>query len=356
MSDNAQRTEKATPQRLKKAREKGDYPAAREFVAAIQFFAFVVIAAAYFPDWVGGVQSTLRMGLKQAFRASLTTGDIANLFQQLARAALLPLAVLGGILMALTLLLQMAATNAGFSLARLSPKFERLSPASRLKDLPANNLVNLAQASIMIPVMLWLTWSLVRDRLPELLRLPMLPVATSAATAGGLLTEALRKSASVLVALGAVMLIRERARYARRLRMSKQEIRDEAKENEGNPQIKARIRRIQRDMRRRNMMREVPGATAVIVNPTHYAVALKYDQAAMTAPQVVAKGKNYIAARIRQRAIENQVPIIENPPLAQALYKSVDVGQEIPPHLYRAVAEILAYIFRLMHNAGGRQP
>jgi flagellar biosynthetic protein FlhB len=104
-------------------------------------------------------------------------------------------------------------------------------------------------------------------------------------------------------------------------------------------------------MLRRNMMREVPKATAIIVNPTHYAVALKYEQGSMAAPRVIAKGKNYLAARIRQKAIENQIPIIENPPLAQALYKSVDVGQEIPAHLYRAVAEILAYIFRLMGNA-----
>ena len=112
----------------------------------------------------------------------------------------------------------------------------------------------------------------------------------------------LRKASFVLVVLGAVMLVRERARYSKRLRMSKQEIRDEAKETEGNPQIKARIRRIQRDMRRKNMMREVPNATAIIVNPTHYAVALKYEQGAMAAPRVVAKGKNYLAARIRQRA------------------------------------------------------
>ena len=124
------------------------------------------------------------------------------------------------------------------------------------------------------------------------------------------------------------------------------------KETEGNPQIKARIRRLQRDLARRKMMKEVPKATAVIVNPTHYAVAIRYEMESMAAPLVVAKGKNYLALRIRQMAVEHQVPIVENPPLAQALYKSADVGQEIPPHLYRAVAEILAYIFKLMH---GRQ-
>jgi flagellar biosynthetic protein FlhB len=122
---------------------------------------------------------------------------------------------------------------------------------------------------------------------------------------------------------------------------------------EGNPQMKARIRRLQRDRARRQMMKEVPTATAVVVNPTHFAVALRYQVDGMAAPMVVAKGKNYLAARIRQRAVEHQVPIVENPPLAQALYKSVEVGQEIPPHLYRAVAEILAYIFRLMN---GRLP
>ena len=148
-------------------------------------------------------------------------------------------------------------------------------------------------------------------------------------------------------------LYRQLQRHKRDLRMSKQEIKDEMKEMEGNPQMKARIRRIQRDRARRQMMKEVPKATAVVVNPTHYAVAIRYQMDGMTAPLVVAKGKNYLALRIREIAREHQVPIIENPPLAQALYKSVDVGQEIPPQLYRAVAEILAYIFKLMN---GRLP
>ncbi len=135
--------------------------------------------------------------------------------------------------------------------------------------------------------------------------------------------------------------------------MTKQEIRDEVKESEGNPQTKQRIRRIQRDVIRRSMMKEVPKATAIIVNPTHYAVAIRYSMETQAAPKVVAKGKNYLARRIREIAMEHNVPIVENQPLAQALYKSVEVGQEIPAHLYRAVAEILAYLYRLMN---GRLP
>lgn len=348
MADGSQ-TEKPTPQRLKKAREKGEFPAAREFVSALQFFAFLWLVGSYFSKWMTGLQAALRMGLMQAFAATLTAGDVVIIMQRLSGAVLLPLAELGAALLALTILLQLISTNFGFSFARLSPQFERLNPMNKLKDLPGNNAVQFLQAAIMIPLMLWMTWGLVRDRMTDILRLPMLSVTAAATAAGMLIHDALKKAAFVLLILGCLMLIRERSKYNARLRMSQQEIREEAKENDGNPQTKARIRRIQRDMRRKNMMREVAKATAVIVNPTHYAVAIRYDQGLMTAPQVVAKGKNYLAARIRERARENQVPIIENPPLAQALYKAVEVGQEIPPHLYRAVAEILAYIFKLMN-------
>jgi len=354
MADNSQKTEGASPRRLQKARADGDFPAARELVSAVQFFAFILLAGAYFSNWIQSVQAAFQLGLRESFSASLTPNDLIAMFLRLSSAVLRPLAILGLALLAITVFFQMAATNMGFSLARLAPRFDRLDPVRKLKDMPGRNMGHLFQAVVMIPVMFWLTWSLVRDRLPELLRLPMMPVTAGAATAGLLVKDAMRKASFVLLLLGLVMLVRERSRYNKRLRMSKQDLRDELKDTEGNPQTKARIRRLQRDMRRKNMMREIAKATAVIVNPTHYAVAIRYEQGAMAAPMVVAKGKNYLAARIRLRANENLVPIIENPPLAQALYKSVDVGQEIPAHLYRAVAEILAYIFKLMGNRGRR--
>jgi flagellar biosynthetic protein FlhB len=140
---------------------------------------------------------------------------------------------------------------------------------------------------------------------------------------------------------------RQKRKFMKDMRMTKQEVKQESKENEGSPLIKGKIRRLQRDLARRRMMQNVATATAVIVNPTHYAIALRYDHETMATPMVVAKGKNYLALRIRQRALEHNIPLVENPPLAQALYKSVDVGKEIPAHLYRAVAEVLAYIYRL---------
>lgn len=350
MADRSQQTEKATPHRLKKAREKGDFPAAREFVASFQFLGLVIVGTAWFPAWFGAVESAMRMGIRAAFfrGAGLTSGDVAGVFVAMSREALLPLAVMGMILMVLTAGLQLASNGMGFSTAKLAPDFARLNPAARLKEVAAANIGQLFQAVVTMPLMLWLVWSLVREKLPEILRLPLAPVGPGASAAADLIHGAMRRSAFAMAAFGAVMLVRERRRWQARLRMSKQEIRDEAKEIDGNPQIKARVRRLQRDMRRRNMMREVAKATAVIVNPTHYAVALRYEQGTMAAPTVVAKGRNYLAARIRMRAIGAEVPIIENPPLAQALYKSVDVGQDIPPYLYRAVAEILAYVFRVM--------
>jgi flagellar biosynthetic protein FlhB len=345
MADRSQQTEKATPHRLKKAREKGDFPAAREFVAAFQFLGLVIVGAAWFPAWFGQVENAVRIGLRAAFYRD---ADVAGIFTAMSREALLPLAAMGAVLMALTAGLQLASNGMGLSTAKLAPDFTRLNPVARLKETAAANVGQLFQALITMPLMLWLVWSLVREKLPEILRLPLVPVAPGASAAGELIHGAMRRAAWAMAAFGALMLVRERRRWQSRLRMSKQEIRDEAKEIDGNPQIKARVRRLQRDMRRRHMMRNVPTATAVIVNPTHYAVALRYEQGTMAAPTVVAKGRNYLAARIRQRAIGSEVPIIENPPLAQALYKSVEVGQDIPPYLYRAVAEILAYLFRVM--------
>jgi flagellar biosynthetic protein FlhB len=345
-----QKTEKATPRRLKKAREDGEFPSAREFVSAIQFSSLIYLAGIYFPHWFDSIRIAIRAGLRDAFRASLTPSDLFVIFNRMAFAVLRPLGILGFFLMGLTVLIQMMSANLSFSFTRLKPNFQRINPIAKLKDLPGTNAANFLQAIVMIPVLFWIVWSLIRSRMEDLLRLPMLSTGASAILAGSLIREALRQASFALVLLGIVMLFRERGRYGGRMKMSKQDLKDEAKDTEGNPQTKARVRRIQRDMRRRNMMRDVATATAVIVNPTHFAVAIKYEQGVMAAPQVVAKGKNYLAARIRERAIGCQVPIVENAPLAQALYKSVDVGQEIPAHLYRAVAEILAYIFRLMRK------
>jgi flagellar biosynthetic protein FlhB len=205
----------------------------------------------------------------------------------------------------------------------------------------------LVQALVLLPVFGMAVYGVVKENLNAITAIPLEGVEQGARQMTESVKVLIWRAAAVFVVLGAFDFWRQRRRYTSDLKMSKQEIRDEMKELEGNPQIKARIRRLQREWLRRRMMQKVPTATAVVVNPTHYAVAIRYVLESMAAPVVVAKGQNYLALRIRQKAVEHQIPVIENPPLAQALYKTAEVGQEIPEHLYRAVAEILAYIYRL---------
>jgi flagellar biosynthetic protein FlhB len=206
------------------------------------------------------------------------------------------------------------------------------------------------QALLLLPMIGLAVYYEAVENLDSILELPWMGPQAALVRIGGTLESLLWRAASLFLIVGIADLLWQRHRYTKQLRMTKQEIQRETKDQQGNPQVKMRIRRLQRDLARRNMMKEVPKATAVIVNPTHYAVAIRYSLESSAAPKVVAKGKNYVAARIRAKAIENLVPIVENAPLAQALYKSVEVGQEIPAHLYRAVAEILAYIYRLMNG------
>jgi flagellar biosynthesis protein FlhB len=350
---DSSKTEQATPKRLEKAREEGQFPAAKELVSALQFLVFLGLLNAGAPKWFSAIRSAMRALFVRAFAGDLKPEDLTHLARQVFAQVFLPLAAGGMAIAICTVAIRLITTRFGVSFKKLTPDLTRLSPLSKLKELPRQNLPALVQAVVMLPVFLWAVYVIARDKLDALLALPMEGVERGAGFVTSSLMDLFWKAAGVFLVFGAVDLFRQMRRHKRDLMMSKQDIRDEIKDVEGNPQMKQRVRRLQRDRARRNMMKEVPTATAVVVNPTHYAVAIRYQLDSMAAPMVVAKGKNYLALRIRQKAIENQVPIIENPPLAQALYKSVDVGQEIPAHLYRAVAEILAYIFKLMN---GRLP
>jgi flagellar biosynthesis protein FlhB len=353
MADRSSRTEPPTPRRLEKARKEGQFPAARELVGALQFMVLLGLLGAGAARWLAGFRTATRALFARAFAPELTSQDLTHMARQLFWAHLLPLLAGGLAVAAATLAFRLVTTRFGISLKKLAPDFGRLNPVARLRDVWGQSPGSLLQAGVMLPVMLWVVYAIARDNLAAALALPLMDVTRGCAFIGTSLMALFWKAAGLFLVFGAVDLARQLRRYRQDLGMSRQEIREEIKEAEGNPQMKARIRRLQRDRARRQMMKEIPKASAVVVNPTHFAVALRYHVEAMAAPVVVAKGKNYLARRIRQIATEHEIPIIENPPLAQALYHSVDVGQEIPPHLYRAVAEILAYIFKLMN---GRLP
>ncbi|HYW48850.1 MAG TPA: EscU/YscU/HrcU family type III secretion system export apparatus switch protein [Bryobacteraceae bacterium] len=353
MADRSGKSEEPTQRRLEKARKEGQFPSAREFVSALQFMVFLGLLGCCGAGWLAGLRATTRALFTRAFSGDVAAADLSHLAWHIFWRQFLPLAA-GGLVVALaTVALRLVTTRFGLSLKKLTPDLARLNPAARLRELPRQNLPSLVQAVVLLPMFLWAVYAMARSQIDGFLALPLGSVESACEFIGGSLMTLFWKAAGLFLIFGAVDLFRQMRRHRRDLRMSKQDIKEEMKDLEGNPQMKARVRRIQRDRARRQMMKEVPKATAVVVNPTHFAVAIRYQMESMAAPLVVAKGKNYLAQRIRQKAMEHQVPIVENPPLAQALYKAVDVGQEIPPHLYRAVAEILAYIFKLMN---GRLP
>ena len=353
MAGKDQKTEQPTQRRMKKAREDGRFPSARVFVSALQFLAFVAMLRAFGLSWMMDVRNVMAGILRSVTSSQLTPRDVIGFGLHLLQHVLTPLLTLGGVMIGITLGAQLAVTRMGISLKLLTPNAQRLNPLSRLRQLPKQNLAALLQAAVMIPVFAIVVFIVVRDNFDSYFLLPLRSVSSALLLVATSIQALLWKASMLFIVFGAVDLLRQKRRYQQELKMSKQDIRDEFKEIEGNPVIKQRLRRLRRDMARRRMMHEVPKATAVIVNPTHYAVALSYTLNTPGAPRVVAKGKNYLALRIRQKAIDHQVPLIENPPLAQALYKSVDIGQEIPAEFYRAVAEVLAYIFKLMN---GRRP
>jgi flagellar biosynthesis protein FlhB len=345
--DSHSKTEKPSPRRLHKAREEGKFPASRELVAATQFIVFIVIAFAWFPGWLSTMKAMLRTSLTESFHADLSVATFPGIASALLQRAFIPLSVIGGLTVVLTLSVHLFVTKLGFSLQKLTPDFGRFNPVAKIKNMAFQGPMALLQASAMLVLFSLAIVSIARANADLLLTLPFMSLDSGLLKVGASIKDIMWKAAGVFLVFGLVDLFRQKRKFNKDLRMSKHEVKQESKENEGSPVIKGKIRRSQRDLARRRMMQNVATATAVIVNPTHYAIALRYDHETMATPMVVAKGKNYLALRIRQRALEHNIPLVENPPLAQALYKSVDVGKEIPAHLYRAVAEVLAYIYRL---------
>jgi flagellar biosynthesis protein FlhB len=349
MADQGQRTEKPTKRKLEKSRNEGQFPASRELLAALQFLTFVILLITGGTRFLERTREASRYLLAAAFHLELTPRTVFRLYRDSLAQVFGPLLWMGGCLTAVSLAAQLGSTRLGLSLKNLAPDPKRLNPLQKIQNVPRQNSAAFLQALVFLPLLALAVYKIESGNLAAFADLAREGLLPALRVVSGSFRDFLWKAAALFCAIGLLDLVRVYRRHYKSLRMTKLEIRDELKETEGNPQIKSRVRRLQRDLARRNMMKEIPNATAVIVNPTHFAVAIRYQMEDMAAPRVLAKGKNYLALRIRQIAVDHQVPIVENAPLAQALYKSADVGQEIPPHLYQAVAEVLAYIYKLMH-------
>lgn len=230
--------------------------------------------------------------------------------------------------------------------ALLQPKLERISPAAKLKHIfSSTSLVSLGKSLIPAIAIAYLALLIFIREWPVICAGTSFPLSMLSSILGGCLLEIAWKCGLVLSLWAGVDFFAKRRKFESDLRMTQQELREELKESEGNPQIKARIRKLQRQVRRKRMLEDVARAAVVITNPTEYAIALEYHEK-LIAPVVVAKGRNLLAAQIKQTALWHEVPTVENVPLAHALYRTAEVGQAIPAKLYTAVAEVLAFIFR----------
>lgn len=350
MADEPQqeRTEQATPKRREDARRKGDVPRSRELTMT----GVMLSGAASLLLFSGPFGRRLLDALSNAFTIDRAQAfDESYLIQAFATVAgtifvgLLPLAV---ILLSAVFLSAAAIGGWSFSTEALAFKLERMSPAKGLKRIFSANSLNelvkaIAKFSLVAVIALsWLWWSV-----EELVGLGRQPVTSAISRAIEICGVSLLVVSSGLIFIAAADAPFQLWQYHKKLRMTRQQVRDELKETEGRPEVKSRIRALQQQIATRRMMEEVPAADVVITNPTHFAVALKYEDATMGAPKVVAKGKDLIAKRIREIATENRVPLFSAPPLARALFHTTELGDEIPGRLYTAVAQVLAYIYQL---------
>ena len=347
-SDGQERTEQATPKRQQEAREKGQVPRSRELNT---MSAMVAAAAAFIM-----MGDTLLTGLTDILHKgfSLRREEVLDTQQLLARLAdamtdaVLVLAPFFLLMVMVALLAAVALGGWSFSSKAIAFKWEKLDPIKGMKRVFSwRGIVEMFKGFGKFVLVAIAAVTLLNLQFNEFIGLGAEPLPQALAHTGELITWAfliLSFSLIVVVLIDVPFQIWD---HSRQLKMTMQEVKEEHKQTNGNPEVKGKIRRLQMEMAQRRMMEEVPKADVVITNPTHYAVALRYDQATGDAPVVVAKGKDVIAMKIRSIASEHDVPIMSAPPLARAIFFSTELGESIPAGLYRAVAQVLAYVYHL---------
>ncbi len=348
-----ERTEPPTPRRREEARKRGQVAKSREVSSAA-----VLLAASGFLILAGGSLSGLAMNtmgglISRSWEIQITAQTTHQIFMDL----LASTALLAGPVLGLLVIIVIASHVAQFGFLNateaLSPKWSRINPVEGFKRVfSLQSVAELIKGLLKMGIVAWVIWRTVMSEWETLASMGSVSAwDMGSELAKGILNIGLR-AGMVLAGLAILDFLYQRWEHERSLRMTKDEVKEEYRQREGDPKVRARIRQRQREMARRRMMAAVPKADVVITNPEHLAVALQYQKNTMSAPTVVAKGAGYLAAKIREVAKEHGVEIVENKPLAQALYKMVEVGSQIPAELYRAVAEVLAHVYSKRNPRG----
>jgi flagellar biosynthetic protein FlhB len=350
MADDADsKTEQPTSRRLSKAHEEGEVLQSQEVKTAAMIAAGLALVWVIAGPMMAHTERILYRFFAQADTIRLETVDgfttfMTNTVISMAMVMAVPLAMFVVVALAASVM----QTGLLFTTEKIGFNFERLNPLSGLQRMFSQQaLVDLVKNIVKLAVVGGVAFVFVYPKLKLVQTIPLLETAAILDFLHSLLIRLLMAIAIIMAIIAGADYFYQRFAYMKKLRMTKQEVKDEQKQTEGDPMVKARLRSLRMQRARQRMMAAVPKADVVVTNPTHYACALKYDSDSMNAPTLVAKGQDLVALRIRQIANENNVPIVENPPLARALYATVELDKEIPPQHYKAVAEVISYVFRL---------
>ena len=350
-SDGGERTEQPTPSRLREAREQGQVARSQDLSAAILLLGALLALNALGPGLFDAMLNMTReIGMSYVITPSSLDAWAARIGAR-AIAAVVPFLLT---LLVLAAIAHVGQTGLMYTPKKLVPDLQHLNPMKGLKRLfSTDSLMRTGMGLLKMAVVAAVAWSVISGSILSVLRSGGLePLGVYYAATELMFMFALRLAVLLLV-LGLIDYFYQRYRITEQLKMTKEEVRDEMKRMEGDPMIKARRRQVAQKLAMQRLRMDVPKADVVVTNPTEFAVALRYDEATMGAPRVIAKGTDLLALRIRQIAQQAGVPIVQRPPLARALYASTEVGDEVPPKYYRAVAEVLAYVYEITGRAVG---
>ncbi len=346
--DFQERTEKATPRRRRKAREEGQVARSQEINSAgviLVGFVALYLMGPYLGPQISGL---MKYTMANAPTIASTDPTFFKVFGDNMLKFFTILLPIFAVMTAVAFGVNVVQVGFMVTPKALEPKFDKLDLVKGLKRiLSLKSVVQLIRDSLKLIVVGFVAYLAIKGEFDSFFLLPDQTVTQMAITMGKLALKLALKISLVILVLAFLDYLYQRYEFEKSIRMSKQELKDEYKDTEGSPQIKARVRQLQREMSRSRMMKAVPTADVVVTNPTQLAVALKYDADKANAPFVVAKGERLIAQKIKEIAKKHDIPVVENKPLARALFKMCDIGQVIPSNLYRAVAEVLAYVYRL---------
>jgi len=348
-----EKTEVATPRRRQQAREEGNVPKSMEMNTALILATGVVAFYFYAEHFYASVADAILYYMSRLGEAPLTDQDIGPLSWEVGWRVINILGPFFILFVVVSIVINIAQVGFLFVLTAVQPKFNKLNPYTGLQRVLGTRgrvelLKSVGKMLIIGPIM----FITVQQSLPSMMTLMSMGLKDSMIHIGYEALDVAVIALLFMLILAIIDLVYQRWQHEQDMKMTKEEVKQENKDIQGDPQVKSRIRSTQQDMARQRMMEEVPESEVVVTNPTEYAIALKYDPDHGPAPIVVAKGRNVLARKIKEIARENNVPIVENRPLAQSLYKLVEIGGLVPPELYQAVAEVLAYVYKLSRKMG----